>query len=63
MTVTVTKIPKFSPIVRLALSRIKNQGLNSENIYLSYSESTQVMGYGAIGGPTNSGFIQKHTRP
>ena len=48
---------RFSPIAEISWTRTENEK-NSENIYLSYSESTQVLGYGAIGGPTNSGTFR-----
>jgi hypothetical protein len=48
---------RFSPIAEISWTRTENEK-NSENIYLSYSESTQVLGYGAIGGPTDSGTFQ-----
>ena len=48
---------RFSPIAEISWTRIENKQ-RSENIYLSYSESTQVLGYGAIGGPTNSGTFR-----
>jgi hypothetical protein len=48
---------RFSPIAEISWTRIENKQ-RSDNIYLSYSESTQVLGYGAIGGPTNSGTFR-----
>ena len=34
--------------------------LNRKSVYLSYSESTQVLGYGAIGGDHKFRSIQKY---
>jgi vitamin B12 transporter len=48
---------RFSPIAEISWSKTENEK-NSENIYLSYSESTQVLGYGAIGGSTDSGTFR-----
>lgn len=48
---------RFSPIAEISWTRTENEK-NSENIYLSYSESTQVLGYGAIGGATDSGTFR-----
>ena len=48
---------RLSPIAEISWTRIENEK-RSENIYLSYSESTQVLGYGAIGGPTDSGTFR-----
>jgi len=48
---------RFSPIAEISWTKIENQN-DLKNIYLSYSESTQVLGYGAIGGPTNSGTFR-----
>ena len=45
---------KFSPIAEISWKRSEKPN-HSDNIYLSYSESTQVLGYGAIGGNTDSG--------
>ncbi len=48
---------KFSPIAEVSWSR-NGDDQQSESAYLSYSESTQVLGYGAIGGPISSGTFQ-----
>jgi vitamin B12 transporter len=48
---------RFSPLAEVSWTR--NDGdQHFESAYLSYSESTQVLGYGAIGGPTSSGTFQ-----
>ena len=48
---------RFSPIAEISWNIIESDN-QSENIFLSYSESTQVLGYGAIGGPEGSGTFQ-----
>lgn len=48
---------RFSPIAEVSWTR--NEGdQNLESVYVSYSESTQVLGYVAIGGPISSGTFQ-----
>lgn len=46
---------KVSPIAEINWLRSDNQG-NAEKVYFSYSEATQVLGYGAIGGSTGGLF-------
>jgi len=48
---------RFSPLAEVSWTR-SDGGQEFESAYLSYSESTQVLGYGAIGGPTSSGTFQ-----
>ena len=48
---------RFSPIAEVSWS-CNSSGNEYEKIFLSYSESTQLLGYGAIGGPTNSGTFR-----
>lgn len=51
---------EISPIAEISL--LTNQGTaQAERLYLSYAESTQVVGYGAIGGSETGGlFRSKH---
>ena len=50
----------FSPIIEISLLTNKDYH-RSERIYLSYAETSQVAGYGAIGGSETSGlFRSKH---
>ena len=48
---------KVSPIAEINWLRSDNQG-NAENVYFSYSEATQVLGYGAIGGSDWGAFCK-----
>lgn len=51
---------KISPILEISLLNDQGQG-STDRVYLSYAESTQVVGYGAIGGSETSGlFRSKH---
>ena len=47
---------KFLQLPKISWLRKDNLG-NSEKVHFSYSEATQVLGYGAIGGST-SGLLQ-----
>ena len=50
---------RFSPLAEISWSR-KENNKDSESIYISYSESTQLLGYGAIGGPEGTGTFQSN---
>jgi len=48
-----------SPISDLTWEREHTNG-QSEKVYLSYAQATQVVGYGAIAGGTNSGYFRSN---
>lgn len=51
---------EISPIAEISLLTDRGAG-STDRIYLSYAETTQVVGYGAIGGSESSGLFQsKH---
>ncbi len=51
---------RTSPIIELAWNE-KNSEQSFEKAWISYSESTQVLGYGAIGGSTSGRFASDPT--
>jgi len=51
---------KISLISKISLSQFNKSGLK-DDFYLSYSESSQVAGYGAIGGTANNPYFLAYT--
>ncbi|PXA04739.1 TonB-dependent receptor [Coraliomargarita sinensis] len=48
---------EFSPLGDITWKHIEENG-DSQSIYLSYAENSQVSGYTAVGGPTGSGLFR-----